>query len=593
LWRWCWLLTWLADLLLAQAPDSIREKLTPLPEVLIQEQLTLRTKRWEADKTGWPLTGGQVAQLLAQVEGLYLRDYGGHGSLKTVSLRGMGAPLTAVRFQGLPLRQPQLGLVDLSPFYLAGLKEVRFSPTAHLEASSGAIGLIEFWLRPEASSARTGWWVGSFGEVGAHTVWERPRWLVQGAALSAENRYPFQEPVAGLREHAQYRQVQGALVWSGRPWTLTTWGYHSGQAIPGPVVIGASTSPPEELYQSHLIQSLTYEKGPWQGDLQGQLQYLKHLDRFREPAFSRLLSWQGQVRRSFQVKKSHIEAGLYAAYDRVESNRLAVGFRPLSSLDQGEAALWGSFMRSWGPWVVRTEGRLSWLSRYPLLPSVKALLRWGPWGLEAMRGIRFPSLWERYWVGYGNPTLQPEKTFQIQVFLEKIFRSFTVYGAAFWAQTKDRILTVPLSPVRWQAYSLGYVESHGLEGRLTWQPGSFQLWVAGTYLVARDYSLTAGQLLPYTPPYLGLGGLAYTWGPFSFSYGVQHVSWRLNSLAGLETLPPYGLHTLSLRYTRKAYRIELRAENLTNVSYQVIQGYPMPGRRIVVGIETLWSGRLP
>jgi len=103
-----------------------------LPAVLIQEERALRTKRWSADSGSWPVGGTQVAQLLAEAEGLYLRDYGGHGSLKTVSLRGMGAPLTAVCFQGLPLRQPQLNLVDLAPFYLVGVKEVRFSPSARL-----------------------------------------------------------------------------------------------------------------------------------------------------------------------------------------------------------------------------------------------------------------------------------------------------------------------------------------------------------------------------------------------------------------------------------------------------------------------------
>ncbi len=537
--------------------------------------------------------GTQVVQLLAQAEGLYLRDYGGHGSLKTVSLRGMGAPLTAVSFQGLPLRQPQLNLVDLAPFYLVGLKEVRFSPSARLDASPGAIGLIEFRLRPQTPSARIGWWVGSFGEVGTYAAWERPKWLMQGAALSAENRYPFREPVAGLRENAQYRQVQGAFVWSPPKWTFTTWGYHSSQAIPGPVVIGAPLSPPEALTQSHLLQTLAYEAGSWQAQAQGQLQHLRHVDRFGETAFSRLFSWQGQLRRSFQLGKSSMEAGVYEAYDWIESNRMGVGYRPLTQLDQIEAALWGSWGHTWGPLLLRTEVRLSYLSRYALLPSGKVLLRWGVWGLEGLRGIRFPSLWERYWIGYGNPSLQPEKTFQLQLFLEKSVRSFKLYGATFWAQTRDRILTVPLSPVRWQAYSLGFVESQGLEGRLTWQKGPLHLWVAGTYLVARDYSLTKGQLLPYTPPYIGLAGARYARGRFHLSYFTQYVSWRLNSLAGLAVLPPYWIHTLALRYTRTDYRIEVRAENLTQASYQVIQGYPMPGRRLVVSIEAFLSGGLP
>jgi hypothetical protein len=162
---------------------------------------------------------------------------------------------------------------------------------------------------------------------------------------------------------------------------------------------------------------------------------------------------------------------------------------------------------------------------------------------------------------------------------------------AFWAQARDRIVTVPLSPVRWQAYSLGYVRSYGAEGRLSWKGKWLHGWVSSTYLVAREYSFTQGSLLPYTPPYLVSFGGGYRRQTWQLLYQGQYVSWRLNSLAGgaSSLLRPYLLHDLLFRYLTKAYLLELRIENVTNVSYQVIQGYPMPGRRLVGSIHAYLS----
>ena len=70
-----------------------------------------------------------MGQALKRLPGITLKDYGGAGGLKTVSVRGLGAAHTAVVYDGVALSECQSGEIDLG----------RFSPD-NIDALSLAIG---------------------------------------------------------------------------------------------------------------------------------------------------------------------------------------------------------------------------------------------------------------------------------------------------------------------------------------------------------------------------------------------------------------------------------------------------------------------
>lgn len=590
MWRWCWLLIWLLEVAFAQS-DTIGGKETRLPPVFIEAERPLRVKRWRADSMGWPVPGSHLAQLLAQAEGVYLRAYGGQGSLQTVSVRGMGAPLTAVTVQGLPLRAPTLGLVNLAPFFLAGLREVTFSPGGNLTISPGAVGWVALDWRPQTHRNQIAWQVGSFGEISADFLAETPRSFLQAAALSVANQYRFSAPEVGQRERADYRYLQGSWAYRWGTWQLWGWGYMGVQEIPPPVVVGAFRGPHETLQHTQLSHTLTHTTSWAALRFQHHAERLQHTDALGYLGESRLHTLQGLWQRQVPFGDSlwQAEGSLYGAVDAVWSNRMAVGFRPLVRIVQGEGAAIAALQRSGQQAYVRAEGRITALTRFS--PQVSGLLRaqWRAWGIELLRGVRYPSLWERYWVGYGKPDLPPERSLQAQLFTQTRWKGWGVYAAVFVAQTRNRIVTVPLSPVRWQAYSLGYVESQGAEGRISYTAARWQGWIGGTLMQVREYSFSRGALLPYTPPYIAQGGLLWRSGPWRLVYQGQYVSWRTYTLAQTAgaVLPGYALHGLLIQYSRAAYSLELGSENLLNSSYVVIQGYPMPPRRLYLR----WQGR--
>ncbi len=59
-----------------------------------------------------------VADAVRRFTGVTVKDYGGIGGLKTVSLRGFGAQHTVVAYDGITLNDAQAGMIDISRFSL-------------------------------------------------------------------------------------------------------------------------------------------------------------------------------------------------------------------------------------------------------------------------------------------------------------------------------------------------------------------------------------------------------------------------------------------------------------------------------------------
>ncbi len=68
-----------------------------------------------------------VADALKQFAGVYVKDYGGVGGLKTVSIRSLGANHTGVMYDGLLLGDAQGGQTDLGRFTIDNIEQIQSS----------------------------------------------------------------------------------------------------------------------------------------------------------------------------------------------------------------------------------------------------------------------------------------------------------------------------------------------------------------------------------------------------------------------------------------------------------------------------------
>ena len=143
---------------------------------------------------------------LRRLAGVNVRDYGGAGGLKSVSVRGLGAAHTAVAYDGLCLSDTRQGQIDLQPFridHLAGIElqtldaapllcPVRnlgaavihlFTATAKLPAPHGTHGTIGL------KQASFGTWNPAFSLC--HRLGRNIALSYRADWFRAKNDYPF------------------------------------------------------------------------------------------------------------------------------------------------------------------------------------------------------------------------------------------------------------------------------------------------------------------------------------------------------------------------------------------------------------------
>ena len=147
-----------------------------------------------------------VADALHNIPGITLRDYGGAGGMKTVSVRGYGARHTGISYDGVMLSDCQSGEIDISRYSLDNVSELAltigdnddiFIPAR--QASNPAVLSIQTLRLPSADTRghlTAQMKLGSFGLVSPYVRYEQsvtPKlaFSVEGEHTYAKNDYPF------------------------------------------------------------------------------------------------------------------------------------------------------------------------------------------------------------------------------------------------------------------------------------------------------------------------------------------------------------------------------------------------------------------
>lgn len=82
------------------------------------------------DATKIKLSGiSDISDAMRRMPGVNLRDYGGAGGLKTVSVRGLGSQHTAILYDGVALSDCQSGQIDLSRYSIDNVSSLSLYST--------------------------------------------------------------------------------------------------------------------------------------------------------------------------------------------------------------------------------------------------------------------------------------------------------------------------------------------------------------------------------------------------------------------------------------------------------------------------------
>lgn len=220
-----------------------------------------------------------------------------------------------------------------------------------------------------------------------------------------------------------------------------------------------------------------------------------------------------------------------------------------------------------------------------------------------------PSLYDRYWVGdsfaLGNENLRSESAFAYRFALSAEHPYFSLKAAWHHSRIKDLIQwrQIYLFGPMWKPFNVGKATIENREFALALLPDrDFSLDMSLIFSSAKDYSLDASgnpsasydKYLPYTPLYTANINLKFARPSYGATLSYRRTGKQYTTLDNLVgSLPETGILNADL-YVKKEYkslwlRLDMKANNLLNKSYEVYAHIPQPGFNFSLGLLAGYS----
>lgn len=581
-----------------------------------------------------------VGEALKYFSGVTIKDYGGIGGLKSVSIRGMGAQHTAVFYDGVAVGDCQNGQVDVGRFSTDNIANIQMLigqgddiyQSARTLAAAGTVS-IETNLQ-QKNSFKIGARAASFDSYQANVhigrrLGSRLYTSLFGDYTNAGGCYKFNidgagSSIAGRRRNSDIEsaRAEANIIWSdARRHTLRAklYGYSSMRGVPGAVIVDNPLSS-ERLLSRNIFGQLFYEYTPSAHlKMKATLKHNYTYDKNRLPAtaggasthkfhqnetdLSYTIKWQINEHFSVALAEEIIYNTLRtdnrhnvmsASPNRI-TNLAALSARYSSSIFCATGSLLHSLTDEWSSVgkVAPQRSRLSPSLSVALYPLQERLcLR------ASYRDIfRLPTFNDLYYRESGNFALRPEKSRMLNVGAAYslprygILSSLTLSVDGYCGRISDKIVAVPGIFV-WKMSNVDKVSLTGadanINARIELQKGThINLSAAYSYMHAvddTDGSPVKGEQIIYTPRHSGSGSAALQTPFIDAGYTLVWSSERYRLAQNIPStrVDGYCDHSLWMSHCWQAHSatltLRVEAMNLCNKNYEIIRYYPMPGR---------------
>ena len=273
----------------ADANDTIRTG--RIDEVVVTAERSRKTNIFETIPVQ-SLSGNDIRQLglqniadaVKRMAGTNVKDYGGIGGMKTVSVRNLGAQHTAVSYDGITVSNTQAGQIDIGRFSLDNVGMLSMAigqgsdimQTARHYASAAllAIETERPVLDKGDSRLRLALKGGSWGQLnpsvrGWCQAGENTMTTLDADYMRADGRYPFVLR-NGKEKSNEKRNNSDIEQWHGEANVLHKFGdggsldtkayfYHSQRGVPGSVVLYNDNSK-ERLWDENFFLQTAYKR---------------------------------------------------------------------------------------------------------------------------------------------------------------------------------------------------------------------------------------------------------------------------------------------------------------------------------------------
>ena len=510
-----------------------------------------------------------ISDALHRLPGITLRDYGGAGGMKTVSVRGLGAGHTAVVYDGVALSDCQSGQIDLSRYSLDNVASLSlivgdadniFQPARNL--ASAAAMVIET-PAPTRDSLTVLMRLGSWGYTNpflsaAKCLGKRWALTAMGEYLYVKNDYPFtlkngRTAVKYDRQNNMMKSGHGEMNLSYKRnaesnTVLKLYFYDNSRQLPGMARIYVNENMEHQHDRNIFVQLQGGERLASRFKLKYAGKFNYAMTEYEDPFYAGNIKdhqywqreWYATAAVLYDVSRS-VSIDYSADYffnnltgsdesDYGDPLRHTVLQALSARYATGRFTAIGRLLHSLYINKVKSghaADDISHLSpsislNYQLLAGERLFLR------ASFKDIfRSPSFNELYYFHYGSPVLNPERTNQFNLgatwsrdyALSGTARgsSFSLSLDAYIANVKDKIVAVPYNMFVWTNINVGKVRTIGMDltANVTHRLSErHALLFAGNYTLQKVRDRTPESLsydlqLPYTPEHSG--SVALTW----------------------------------------------------------------------------------
>lgn len=591
----------------------------------------------------------QLSDAVRTLAGAEVKDYGGIGGMKTVSVRNLGAHHTAVSYDGIVISNTQSGQVDIGRFSVNGLESVSLAigqadnlmQSARHYASGGVIEMASTNIK----TREPGWWKasvrsGSFGLVAPsfiYSTWKDNDAIgINASYTHADGNYPFtitngvnkdnerrkNSRIDSWRAEADYRHYfdNGADV------SVKSYFYRSSAGLPGVVILYNNTGHEhlwnedfilQSVYTTRLDAPLSFKvRGKfthsWSRYIDEDVKYhegmIKDIARQDEGYASGTMAWKPARWISIALSEDMV-------YNKLRNN-IASQPEPerYTSLTAFSCHLTTDRLKIianalYSLYEEHSNGNRNASSRNRLSPSISIswrLLSEESFFIRAMaKGtFRMPTFTDLYYQHIGNNNLLPERASEYGVgfswqheFGKKVSVSITADG--YYNRVEDKIVAFPTTYL-WKMVNLGKVAIHGLSLSTFTNIAiahDMNLSLSANYNMqdARDRTdrenASYGDQIAYTPRHSGNANavLNTKWLDIGYSLDACGERWSMGTNKSDYRLSAYWEHSMTIgrtfRLSAMDVSIQAAVHNITDRQYEIIQYYPMPGRNFTMTIS--------
>lgn len=550
-----------------------------------------------------------AADAMRHFAGVSVKDYGGIGGLKTVSVRGLGATHTAVSYDGVVVGNCMAGQIDLGRFAANGLESIALHvgqsddmlSSARALASGGLVSMES--RRPKWNDKcyliEEQWQIGSFGYVepsgNVYVKLGEDTWTGCSYVSSySHGRYPYQltngtKVSTEQRSNTDVTQLQGD--WElhhqfekGGELDTKLYAYASERGLPGAVILYNSHSTERLADRNFFAQARYSTHWNYRWQLQSALKYTYGWNQYTDTN----VKYEGgsQIDENLQHEYYAQATLLYRPATEWTFSLAEDGFVntlssnlpscPFPTRFTSLTAMQAQYRNHW----LNAKGMLLGtvvsehspvVGRSPLTakctPSLSVSLRPSdelPLYLRMLykNTFRMPTFNELYYLRSGNRSLRPESaneynmgiTWQLSQW--GVLRDLTITADGYFNQVKDKIVAFPTTYV-WRMANYGRVHIAGLDavinGHISVVSCLSLTFGAGYTLqhaidVTDPQSQSYGCQLPYTPKHSGSGRLQIDMPWFDIGYSALWSGERYSMAEQITRyrLAPYAEHTMTL-----------------------------------------------